>query len=137
MYVVKRKFKEELYKKIKRNLQMKRVILPTMALFSVLMIVSGCSSHNVTIAPVQPAKYEVLGKAEGTGSGSIGLLATAYNFIPLGLNSRVERAYEDAVQSVPGATDLINVTYQEDWFWWIIGTARNVTIKGDAIREIK
>jgi len=24
---------------------------------------------------------------------------------------------------------------QEDWFWWLIGTARCVTITGDAIKE--
>ena len=116
---------------------MKKMILPTMAIFSVLTLLSGCSSHNVTMAPAQPEKYEVLGKAEGTGSGSLGLLATAYNFVPMGLNSRTERAYNNAVKSVPGATGLINVTYQEDWLWWLVGTAINVTIKGDAIREIK
>ena len=116
---------------------MKKIILPVLTILSVLTLVSGCSSHNVAIAPTQPEKYEVLGKAEGTGSGSLGLLSTAYNVIPMGLNSRTERAYDNAVKSVPGATGLINVTYQEDWLWWIVGTARNVTIKGDAIREIQ
>ena len=98
---------------------------------------SGCSSKEVTIENKQPAKYEVLGKATGTGSGSLGILATGYYFIPLGLNDRSERAYADAVRSVPGATGLINVTYSEDWFWWILGTNRTVTVTGDAIREIK
>ena len=50
---------------------------------------------------------------------------------------RQERAYADAIRSVPGATGLINVTYSEDWFWWVIGTNRIVTVTGDAIREIK
>lgn len=116
---------------------MKNRVLSTIAISATLALLSGCSSHSVAIAPTQPVKYEVLGKAEGTGSGSLGLLATAYNFIPMGLNSRTQRAYENALQSVPGATGLINVTYKEDWFWWIVGTARNVTITGDAIREIK
>ena len=65
------------------------------------------------------------------------VLATGYSFVPLGLNSRTEKAYDNAVKSVPGATGLINVTYQEDWLWWLLATARNVTVKGDAIREIK
>lgn len=116
---------------------MKKIVLSAIAISSTLMLLSGCSSHNVTIAPAQPEKYEVLGKAEGTGSGSLGIISTAYNFIPMGLNSRTERAYDNAVTSVPGATGLINVSYQEDWMWWLIGTARNVTIKGDAIREVK
>ena len=102
-----------------------------------MFILSGCSSKEVTIENKQPEKYEVLGKATGTGSGSLGLLATGYYFIPLGLNDRQERAYADAIASVPGATGLINVTYSEDWFWWVLGTNRTVTVTGDAIREIK
>jgi hypothetical protein len=120
----------------KGRYKMRKISLPLLAI-ATLFILSGCSSHNVTIAPSQPQKYEVLGKAEGSASGSLGLLGTAYYFIPMGLNSRTERAYENALKSVPGATGLINVTYQEDWLWWVIGTSRDVTIKGDAIREIK
>ena len=59
------------------------------------------------------------------------------NFIPMGLNSRTERAYENALASVPGSTGLMNITYQEDWFWWVLGTGRTVTITGDAIKEVK
>lgn len=109
------------------------IIAPVMALF----LLVGCSSHQVKIEQAPPAKYESLGKAEGSASGSLGLIATAYNFIPIGLNSRSERAYENALGSVSGSTGLINVTYQENWFWWVIGTARTVTITGDAIKEIK
>ena len=101
------------------------------------VLFAGCSSHNVTIAPKVPKNYEVLGKAEGSASGSLGILSTAYNFIPMGLNSRTARAYNNAIESVPGATGLINVTYKENWFWWVIGTAKNVTISGDAIKEIE
>ena len=108
------------------------------SLASVLMLsLSGCSSKEVTIEKAPPEKYEVLGKATGSASGSLGALGTAYYFIPMGLNSRTERAYVEAVQSVPNATGLINVTYSEDWFWWVIGTNRTVTVTGDAIREIK
>src|SRR2546423_1633664 len=64
----------------------------------------------------------------------IGFLATAYNFVPLMLNSRVERAYQRAVASVPGATGLVNVTYKEDWYWFVLGSARCVTVRGEAIR---
>lgn len=102
-----------------------------------LIMFSGCSSHQVTILKESPAKYEKVGDAKGEASGSLGLAATAYYFVPMGLNSRTERAYDNAVASVPGATGLMNVTYQEDWFWWILGTARTVTISGDAIKEVK
>lgn len=116
---------------------MKRKIIATTLTALSLLIFSGCSSKEVTIEKAPPEKYEVLGKATGSASGSLGLLSTAYNFIPMGLNSRSERAYNEAVQSVPNATGLINVTYSENWFWWVIGTNRTVTVTGDAIREIK
>ena len=116
---------------------MKRKIIATTLTALSLLIFSGCSSKEVTIENKQPVKYEVLGKATGTGSGSLAALGTAYYFIPLGLNDRTERAYADAIASVPGSTGLINVTYSEDWLWWVIGTNRTVTVTGDAIREIK
>ena len=97
-------------------------------------LLAGCQSEPVTVVPTPPAKFERLGAAEGKACGSLGILGTAYYVVPIGLNGRVERAYQKAVASVPGATGLINVTYQEDWFWWVIATARCVTITGEAIR---
>lgn len=102
-----------------------------------LIMLSGCSSHQVMIEKAPPVKYEILGKAKGEGTGSLGLAATAYYFIPMGLNSRSEKAYDNAIASVPEATGLMNVTYQEDWYWWLLGTGRTVTITGDAIKEVK
>ncbi|KAF7600004.1 MAG: hypothetical protein CGU28_08835 [Candidatus Dactylopiibacterium carminicum] len=89
------------------------------------------------MAPQPPAKYQPLGRAEGQACGALGLLATAYYAIPLGLNSRTERAYEAALESVPGATGLINVEIKEDWAWILLATTRCTTITGDAIKEIK
>lgn len=102
-----------------------------------LLCIGGCASGPTMIAPQPPAHYETLGPATGKASGSLGILSTAYYFIPMGLNSRVQKAYDNAVSSVPDATGLINVTYDESWFWWVIGTGRTVTISGVAIREIK
>jgi hypothetical protein len=99
------------------------------------VVFSGCSSKEVVLEKVPPKNYEVLGKAEGVGNGSLGLLGTAYYFVPMGLNTRVESAYDEAQASVSGSSGLINVTLQEDWFWWVIGTNRKVTISGDAIKE--
>ena len=115
-------------------------VIKTTSLFiaAVGMIVfSGCSSHQVMIEKAPPSKYEKLGDATGEGTGSLGLAATAYYFVPMGLNSRSEKAYDNAVASVSGATGLMNVTYQEDWMWWVLGTARTVKISGDAIKEVK
>jgi len=99
------------------------------------VVLGGCASAPTNIAPMPPSNYTVLGKATGSACGSLGILSTAYNFIPMGLNSRVKRAYDEAVASIPGASSLINVEMSESWYWWLIGTARCVTITGDAVKE--
>ena len=95
---------------------------------------AGCASGFTTVAPTPPQGFTRLGQATGSACGSLGLVGTAYYFVPMALNSRVENAYQRAVASVPGATGLINVTFQEDWYWWVIGTARCVTVTGEAIK---
>lgn len=110
------------------------IFISMMFLFMVSIV--GCASGFTTIAPLPPEKYEKLGPVSGTATGSLGILGTAYYFIPMGLNSRVESAYDNALKSAPGATALIDVTFEETWIWWVIGTARTVTISGEAIKEV-
>lgn len=112
-------------------------LLQLSSMLACVLLLGGCASGLTTIAPQPPAQYENLGPATGKASGSIGVLGTATNFIPMGLNSRIYRAYDNAVASVPGATGLINVTLEESWFWWVIGTSRTVIISGEAIREVR
>ena len=114
----------------------KSLKLYTSSILAVSVIFGGCSTKEVMIEKRPPAKYEKLGKVKETGSGSLGLVSTAYYFVPMGFNSRSERAYDNALEKEKEATQLINVTYQEDWFWWVIGTGRTITIKGDAIKEV-
>ncbi len=107
------------------------------AVFAALLsagCVSGCASDLVNIARRPPENFQKLGQATGVACGSLLIDVTPYNFIPIGLNSRVERAYQEALSGVPGATGLINVTLKERWSWWVIGSARCVTIIGEAIR---
>jgi len=99
-----------------------------------IVILSGCASDFYNIAPRPPEKFEKLGPATGSACGSLLIDGTSLNFIPILLNERTERAYKDALQSVPGATALVNVTVQENWFWWLVGNSRCVTITGEAIR---
>lgn len=106
-------------------------------LIATLLILVGCSSTSTMISIIPPENYEVLGPTKGKATGSLGIMSTAYYAIPMGVNSRVERAYVRALENVPGATGLIDVSYQEDWVWWFFGTARKVTIEGTAIREVK
>lgn len=103
-------------------------------LTGVLVLLGGCASEFTKVAPQPPEKYERLGPASGTGCGTLFIDGTAYNFIPVLLNSRVERAYAKALESVPGATALVDVTMSEDWFWWVLGSTKCVTITGEAIQ---
>lgn len=98
------------------------------------LLLGGCASGFTKVSPTPPADYRSLGPTTGKACGSLGIVATAYYAIPIGLNSRVENAYIDALNKVPGAKSLTNVTMQEDWFWWLIGTARCVTVSGEAIQ---
>jgi hypothetical protein len=52
----------------------------------------------------------------------------------MGINGRVANAYKNAVDSVPGATALVDVTIQEHWAWWLFATSRCVTVTGEAIK---
>jgi PBP1b-binding outer membrane lipoprotein LpoB len=111
-------------------------VMSLAAITALSLIFNGCSSKEVMIEKSPPSKYVKLGQVEDTGSGSLGLLGTAYYAVPMGLNSRTERAYNNALSKKNDATQLINVTYQEDWSWWVLGTNRTVTIKGEAIKEV-
>jgi len=111
-------------------------ISKVLLIVATMTLMVGCTAGLTTVSQKPPAKYETLGNVEGSSSGSLLILSTAYNFIPVGLNDRAERAYKDALMKSPGATGLIDVTYKEDWFWYILGTARNVTITGTAIKEV-
>jgi hypothetical protein len=106
------------------------------ALFCSAALIGGCSSGFRTVVPKPPVHYEKLGQATGTARGSLGIAAPLTYFIPLGYNSSVERAYEKALASVPGATALIDVDIDESWFWWILGTMHTVTVSGEAIRRV-
>lgn len=112
--------------------------VPTAAFRLALIVAAAlggaCASQPFNLAPRPPDKFEKLGAASGEACGSLLIDGTAYNFIPIMLNSRIERAYAAAVQSVPGATGLVNVTMKENWFWWVIGSTRCVTVTGEAIR---
>ncbi len=114
-----------------------KLSVAVLLIFTFTSILIGCSSGFKTIVPMPPENYEKLGPAKGEGSGMLGVLGTAYYFIPLGLNSRIDSAYDEALKSVPGATALTDVTYQESWYWLVIGTLRTVTITGEAIKEVK
>lgn len=92
-----------------------------------MLLLAGCSSGFVKVTP-PPGVYQKIGPAQGESCGTNLLL------IPLGLNERLQGAYNQALTSVPGATALVDVTLQERWFWWGLGTVRCTTITGVGVR---
>lgn len=96
-------------------------------LFCTLLV--GCSSTDVRLVSAPPEKPIKLGPAQGTASGVLFL-----GVIPIGINSRTERAYADALKSVPGSTTLINVTLDELWLYFGIMLFQQVTITGEAVK---
>lgn len=117
-----------------RTIVTARALLHWSLLAAVLAALCGCSSNLQPVTRPLPAGYEKLGPAQGKACGAIVGGPTAYNVIPILLNSRTERAYQKALASVPGATALTNVTMQEDWYWLVAFSLRCVTCNGEAIR---
>ncbi len=117
--------------KLFRNFKM-----PVFAFLAFIIILGGCVSHSKNIAPLPPQEYKNLGRVTGRACGALvsPLAGTAYYFVPVKLNSRIYRAYENALSQAPGATALIDVTMEESWYWWVFGTTRCVTITGEAIK---
>lgn len=94
----------------------------------------GCAS-TVALAPLPPEKYEKLGSTSGDACGVLLLGDWVGAFIPIGLSDRVATAKSSALAKVPGATDLVNVTIEERWYYWLIGSSRCVTVSGEAIKS--
>jgi hypothetical protein len=108
-------------------------IRPALCVLCTIFYGVACASSVTTIAPRPPETYERLGPAEGQACGILMFLVSSLEFIPAGINSRVERAYDRAVRSVPGATALVDVTMEEDWSW-LLGTRLCTKISGVAIK---
>lgn len=95
---------------------------------------AACSTTTVTLAPKLPEQYQKLGPAKGRACSSVVIIAGAEQVAPIMLASRLERAYQAALSSVPGAVSLANVTLQDDWYFAGFGTVYCTTVAGEGIR---
>lgn len=97
---------------------------------------TGCASKWTTIAPEVRTDAERLGPAKGTATGTLCGLGhwTAHQFIPIAWGGRQDRAYDEAVASVPGATAITDVTLHETYYWFVFGWARKLTLTGQGVR---
>lgn len=95
----------------------------------VVGIVAGCASDGAMLMPKPPANARKLGRVEGRAAGSVLL-----GLIPIKENSRTMRAYNRALAQAPGATALTDVTLQENWYTYGLGTLNVVTVSGEAVK---
>ena len=108
---------------------MKRLTVLTVLLF----FVQGCASVPLQIDHQKPCntEYEILGEGVATATGIM-----LFQVIPIGQNSRFQRAYQSAVAS-KGGDALINVEVTERWFWAYVLNGYKTTVKGTVIKYKK
>lgn len=98
-----------------------------------LLLASGCASFPHQITYQLPEQYQRLGHAEGSACGVLLFGFSPLQFIPALTTSRVERAYDNALKSVPGALYLDGMTIDE-YYFWLFGTVWCTRIEGEAVR---
>lgn len=94
----------------------------------VAVFLFGCVSVPLKIDNLAQKEYDVLGEAEGSAVGIM-----LFNVIPIGQNTRFERAYDAAVQS-KGGDALLTPEISESWFWAWILNGYKTTVKGTVIK---
>lgn len=112
----------------------KKNFILLLVLFSFLVGSISCTSGEVLIQPKLTGNEKVIRRVNGEACGFLGLAFTAYNFLPIMHNSRVDRAYSNALMQAPGAVALTNITIEESWTWILLGTLRCLKISGDAVQ---
>ncbi len=103
-------------------------------LFVIVIAITACASRFTQVSSIPTLQQERLGPATGSACGVLLVATPPANFIPISLNSRVARAYRSALSTVPSSTGLIDVTMEDSWYWWILGTTRCTTISGVAVK---
>jgi len=68
----------------------------------------------------------------GTGTGSA--CGDLFGFIPIQINRRTLRAYQDALEESGGTIGLVNTTIRDYWFWTPIGVFLCTEVTGTGIR---
>jgi len=103
-------------------------------LFLGILIVSfalGCASVPLEIPNAGKMDYEEIGEGVGSATGVM-----LFQLIPLGQNTRFQRAYQAAVDS-RGGDALLNPTVSERWFWAYILNGYTTTVRGTVIKYRK
>jgi len=109
---------------------MKKIIL--LLSLAIVILATGCGSKTLYVR-TPPANFSTscksLGEVEGTGGGLL-----LWALVPLGVNGRFDRAYQEALDSV-GATHLTDVKVVDHWYYIpFLGIALSARTEGKAIQ---
>ncbi len=98
-----------------------------------LLSLSACTGrlYSVPQPDFDPQKYEVVGEARETATG-----LNLFNFIPINLNNKIQRAVEEAIRSRSGDV-ITNLRVRERWFWAYVLNGYKIDIEGTVLREKK
>lgn len=95
----------------------------------VVLALAACSSAPLTIQTASIGPNErILGDVNGS---AVGLML--FQIVPIGQNSRFDRAYASALSHTPGATRIVNPTIRENWFWAYLLNGYVFHVSGTAV----
>jgi hypothetical protein len=97
---------------------------------ALLFLLLGCTGVPLKI-PTEPLRQseQSLGPVEGSAVGIM-----LFNVFPIGQNGRFGAAYAKALAQHEGATRLIDMEIQENWFWAYILNGYSFTVRGTAVK---
>ncbi len=85
---------------------------------------AACTDPLIKVAPEPPTDYVATTTGRGSACG-----LNLFGVIPLGVNDRAERAYDEALQA-SGGTGLTDVSVTERWYWIYVGDTFCTDIEG-------
>ena len=103
------------------------LLIVSVALLSLVACVS--SPLEIKTAPIA-ANEKSFGEASGSATGIL-----LFGFIPIGQNSRFQKAYDQAVQTHSGTTRLVDPVIEEQWFWGVVLEGFVFKITGTAVGD--
>lgn len=94
------------------------------------ILLSACTGqyYKLPSPAFDPAKYEVVGTGKSTSTG-----IHLFQFIPIGLNNKIENATKQAISSLGGDT-ITDVVIRERWFWAYILNGYKVDVEGVVLK---
>jgi len=84
----------------------------------------ACTGPQIKIAPQPPAEYRTTTIGHGSACGF-----NLFGVIPIAVNGRAQRAYDEALQTT-GGMGLLDVKVTERWYYAVFGNIYCTDIEG-------